>query len=524
MASGWDVIVVGAGSAGSVLAGRLSEDPQRRVLLLEAGPPDERLEIRIPAAFYKLFRTPWDWDLWTEAQAALAGRRLYWPRGRTLGGSSSINAQMWLWGHRLDYDGWGVECPGWSWEEVRPWFQHSEDSRAVPGSGRGHGGPIPVEPLRDPHPATRAFLEAARAAGHPETVDHNDGRSTGAGFTQVTQHRGRRVSAADAYLVPARRRRNLTVRTGVRVRRLLLRDGRVTGVEVSSRAGHEELPAAQVVLAAGAVGSPHLLLLSGIGPTDEVAAAAVEPRHDLPGVGRHLEDHLAVATVVPSRRRDSLHAAESAANLARWFLFRRGPLTSNLAEACLFLASRADLPAPDLELFFLPGPLVRHGLEEPEEHAYSIAAVLLTPQSRGTVRLASADPERPPRIDPAYLTASGGAERAALRFGVRRARELFATPPLAELVDLDRMLERWRDADSDLDAFVAEQAETLYHPVGTCRMGTDEEAVVDPCFRVHGLEGLRVVDASVMPRIPRGHTHASTVMLAERAAHWMRSE
>lgn len=510
-----DYIVVGAGAAGCVLAARLSEDPGARVLLVEAGPGDRSPGVQVPAAFAQLFGTRRDWDLRTTPQAALAGRSLRWPRGRMIGGSTSMNAQMYVRGQRADFDAWAEEgAEGWAWEDVEPFFGRVEGSSSAVSPALASGGPQVVEDLRSPSPLTAAFLRAAGevgiAAGDP---NHADAR--GASATPVTQRRGRRWSAADAYLHPVRRRRNLTVLTGATVRRVLVEEGRAVGVEVQRGRTVERLRARrEVVLAAGAIGSPHLLLASGIGPSDHLAEVGVPVVADLPAVGGHLADHLMAITVMTTPVPVSLATATRPRHLGEWLLRRRGPLTSNVAEALALVDPGRTGGPPDVELVFAPVPYLDHGATPPPGHGFSVGAVLLQPRSMGTVRLADADPTRPPLIDPAYLTDPDGADLARLGAAVRLARAVIDAPAFAPYSPAPL-----RAAGEDVAAFVREQAETIYHPVGTCRMGRDaSDSVVDSQLRVRGLDGLRVADASVMPRIVRGHTAAATMMVAERAA------
>jgi choline dehydrogenase len=512
----YDVVIVGAGSAGCVLAGRLTEDPRIRVLVLEAGPTDRKMEIRIPAAFTNLFKTPYDWDYSTVAQDGLDRRELYWPRGRTLGGSSSINSQMYVRGRPADFDAWAL--PGWSWEEVRPLFDRMENDE------RGHlglGGPVHVARLRDTNPATHAFVQAAVEVGLEFVEDVNDPVREGVGYTPVTQRNGRRWSAADAYLHPATRRPNLTVLTGAHARRVLFEGASAVGVEyLKNGAVHVARATSEVILSGGAVNSPQLLMLSGIGPADHLRALGIEVVHDLPGVGRNLQDHIAVAVIVSSKQPVSLVAAESPSNLARFLLFRKGMLTSNVGEACAMVRTRPSLPGPDLELIFAPVPFVDHGLVKQQRHGLTIGAVALQPGSRGTIALRSADPLDKPVISPNYV--SDPEDLRVLSEGVKLARRIFQATALrpfaAEAIEPDLDLQ----TDADLQEFLRQQCETLYHPVGTCAMGTGREAVVDPELRVRGLQGLRVVDASVLPIITRGHTNAPTMMIGERAADLIR--
>lgn len=514
-----DFVIVGAGSAGCVLAARLSEDPTCRVLLLEAGGPDRGMNVRVPAAFTKLFKTPADWSYSTTPQPALAGRELYWPRGKMLGGSSSMNAQMYVRGNAADFDLWeDLGNPGWSFAGVLPYFLRAEGySRPIPGL-TGAAGPLRVEELRDPNPTTAAFLDAAAQSGIARLDDVNGELQEGAAYTRVNQRRGRRWSAADAYLRPAQRRKNLTVITGVQATRVLLEGRRATGVEYVRSGSVERALSGELILSAGAVASPHLLLRSGIGPARDLRALGVDVVHDLPGVGQNLQDHLSVAVISRCTEPITLLAAESIGNLLRYLVLGRGMLTSNVGEACAFVKSRPELGAPDLELIFAPAPFVSHGLVPQHEHGMTIGVVLQQPKSRGSVQLRSSDPLVPPRIIPEYLSDAGGEDLRTMIRGVELAQRILRAPALARYAG--EPIEP--GAGIGLERFVREKAETLYHPVGTCRMGTDSLAVVDPALRVRGVEGLRVVDASVMPVIIRGHTHGPTVMIAERAADLVR--
>jgi choline dehydrogenase len=520
-----DYVIAGAGSAGCVLAGRLTEDSRTRVLLLEAGPADRKQEIRIPAAFSKLFRTDYDWNYSTLPQPALDGRSLYWPRGRTLGGCSSINAHMYLRGRPQDYDGWAAGGNrGWAFQDVLPVFVKME--RYERGSSRlhGYGGPLNVSDLRDPNPTSLAFLRACREIGIRQIVDPNGEEGEGASLTPVTQKRGRRWSAADAYLRPAVTRPNLTVVTGAQVARLVFENSRAVGVEyVKDGRMLVARAAREVVVSCGAVNSPHLLMISGVGPAEQLREHGVSVVRDLPGVGANLQDHLAVAVIVTVTQPVTLVAAESIGNLLRYLLFRRGMLTSNVGEGCAFLRTQEHLGAPDLELVFAPVPFVDHGLVKQTRHGMTIGVVCLQPKSAGSIALASKDPFAPPAIQPSYLTDPEGEDLRVLLHGVKLARRIFRTEALSaytgEALEPGPGVER----DEDIVGFIRSQAETLYHPVGTCRMGDDARAVVDAELRVHGVEGLRVVDASVMPAIPRGHTNGPTIMIAEKAAELMRA-
>ncbi|KQS69186.1 GMC family oxidoreductase [Modestobacter sp. Leaf380] len=518
----FDVVVVGAGSAGCALAGRLSEDPSLQVLLLEAGGSDDVLEVQVPAALYKTFRTRRDWNYSTEPQPAAAGRSVFWPRGKLLGGSSSINAMIYVRGAAADYDEWAqlTGDPRWSYDEVLPVFRRMEDNARGADAFHGVGGPLRVEDPRSPHPWSRAVVESAVAAGYPRNTDFNGAAQEGAGLYQLTQKRGRRWSTADAYLRPALGRPNLTVRTGAQATRVVLEgadgDLRATGVEYRSGGSVHQVHAEEVVLSGGAINSPQLLMLSGIGPAEHLRAVGVEVRHDLPGVGQGLQDHPLVPTIWHVRSGKSLFRGESPAGYAQWFAARRGPLTSNLAEAGLFTRSQDGLAEPDLQYHFLPVKYWQQALVDPDVDAFTACAVLVRVASRGSVTLRSADPTWAPAIDAGYLTEDSDLE--ALVTGVEKAREIAAVGPLARV-----LADEWSPGGTvstraALRQRVRETLESLYHPVGSARMGTDEDAVVDPELRVRGVAGLRVVDASVMPTLVRGNTNAPTIMVAERGA------
>jgi choline dehydrogenase len=507
-----DVVIVGAGTAGCVLASRLTEDPELSVLLIEAGRRSRKVEIKVPAAFSKLFRSELDWGDSTVPQRALDGREIVFPRGRAVGGSAAINAMMVLRGHPADYDAWAAGgCTGWSWADVEPAFARSAQ------------GPFPLAELPDRHVLTEAFVHAAQGAGIPLAADLNGNENAGAGFVPVSQRRGRRFSVVDGYLRPALRRPNLTVVTAALVTRVLVDQGRAVGVvyrmdggdETSEDEAHAER---EVVLCAGAIGSPHLLQLSGIGPRDVLESAGVDLAHELAGVGRGLVDHLANGIFALTRGAATLASAESLRNLASWFLRGRGPLTSNVGEGVALVRTRSELASPDLELLFAPVLFEEEGLKQPTEDGLTLGVVLLDPRSSGEVTVRSADPRDPPGIDPRYLTDLEGEDVRRLVHGLRLARRVLAQEPLAGFVSEELLPGAAAQSDDDLVAHIRTYSQTLYHPAGTCRMGSDERAVVDPALRVRGIEGLRVVDASVIPRLPSGHTNWPVVMIAERAA------
>ena len=520
MAAGsYHYVIVGAGPAGCVLANRLSADPGCRVALLEAGGPNRAREIRIPVAFTKLLQTGYDWNYHTTGQPELSDRELYWPRGKTLGGSSSIHGQAWTRGHRVDYDGWAESCPGWSYQEVLPYFRRAEHRVGSNAGGvYGTSGPQFISELRDPNPTTLAFLAACAELGMRRLGELNEPDNTGFSLTPVSQRRGLRHSAADAYLRPVRRRPNLTVVTGAYVHRIVFDGSRATGVDYRDASGVTQrlTVSGEVILSGGAINSPQLLMLSGIGDPEQLRAVGVEPRHELVGVGANLQDHLACAVIVHCPKPVTLFAAESRAQLVRFLLARRGMLTSSINEAIAYVRSDPALAAPDFELIWLPVPVLGEGLIPPTGHGVTLAALFLQPDSRGHIGLASADPSEPPIIDPGYLTAES--DLRSLVAGMRIAEPLCDTAALRPYIGAPMAPWPGKVDDATLTRYVREHAQSAYHPVGTCRMGSDDAAVVDSELRVRGLDGLRVVDASIMPRLIRGHTHAPTVMIAERAA------
>ncbi|MFI5719122.1 GMC family oxidoreductase [Nocardia sp. NPDC051750] len=519
-----DYVIVGSGSAGALLASRLSADPGRSVILLEAGPADKDKFIRIPAGFSKLFRSPYDWDYLTEPQPALDNRQIYWPRGKTFGGSSSLNAQMWVRGFRADYEEWAaVAGPDWGFDKAVEQFRAIEDVESPAGADHGIGGPLHISHQRSPRPSTAAYLRAVAELGYPvEAANLPEPQ----GFTQtmVTQYRGRRWSTADAYLRPAMKRRNLTVHAEATATRVLFDGDRAVGVEYSRAGRLEQVKATgEVILCGGAINSPQLLMLSGIGDRAELERHGIEVRHHAPEVGANLQDHL-VAGLGYSVAADSLFAAEKPAQLANYLLRHRGMLTSNVGEAYGFVRSAPELEYPDLELVYAPAPFYNEGLIDPTAHGVILATVLLRPHSRGTITLASKDPLAKAVIDPKYLSDPDGADRAAVMAGLRYCAEIAGTEAMKDVlgplcyppdVPGDGLSEQTRA--SALDGY----SHTLYHPAGTCRMGSDDRSVVDPKLRVRGVQGLRVADASIMPVLVRGHTHAPSVFIGARAADFL---
>lgn len=522
----FDYLIVGGGSAGSVLASRLSEDPAVSVALLEAGPADRSVLIHCPAGLGVMARTGQaNWCFETTPQPGLNGRRGYQPRGKVLGGSSSINAMIYIRGHRSDYDAWAADGnPGWDWDSVLPWFRLAEDNARGADAWHGQGGPLHVMDLCDPNPLSQRFVEAGHQAGWPVNPDFNGAEFEGVGMYQVTHKNGERFSAAKGYLHPHLGRPNLQVFTEAQVERLMLEGRQVRGVQLRHRGQRLTLRARhEVALCAGAFQSPQLLMLSGVGDPAELQRHGIAVHHALPGVGRNLHDHPDVVMVLKTpQARESFGLSlgggwDIARAIGQWRRERRGLLTSNFAEAGGFFRSRPDEAVPDLQWHFVVGQLVNHGRSAVWGHGYSVHVCLLRPQSRGRVTLASADPLAAPVIDPAFLAEADDLDR--LVSGVQQTRRLLAQPAMAALGGQERgPLAQDPQAIAE---FIRNHADTIYHPVGSCRMGTDPLAVVDAQLKVHGLSGLRVVDASVMPRIVSGNTNAPVIMMAERAAAWM---
>lgn len=525
-----DYVVVGGGSAGCVLAARLSEDPAVQVALLEAGPPDTSVLIHCPAGLALLAKNGHaNWAFQTEPQPGLGGRRGYQPRGKVLGGSSSVNAMIYARGHAADYDAWAAAGnPGWSWSEVLPYFRKAEHNERGADAFHGTGGPLNVMDLRSPNRFGRVFVEAGKQAGHPENRDFNGASQEGVGFYQVTHKNGERYSAAKAYLVPHRDRPNLHVITGAHATRVLLEGRRAVGVAYRQGGADRELRARrEVLLSAGALLSPQLLMLSGIGPAQHLQAHGIPVRHDLPGVGANLHDHVDVVMVVDAPKLTDLFglslrgALNVLQGIAEWRRERKGLLTTNFAEAGGFIRSAPEEPIPDLQLHFVIGKLVDHGRKTVFGHGYSCHVCLLRPRSRGSVTLHSADPLAAPRIDPGFLGDADDVRR--LVRGFRAMRRILQQPALAALGGRELATSANARSDEEIEAFVRSHADTIYHPVGTCRMGRDAMAVVDPQLRVHGIEGLRVVDASVMPGIVGGNTNAPVIMIGEKAADMIKA-
>ena len=511
---------MGAGSAGCVLANRLSANTGVKVLLIEAGPPDSRREVSIPAAWVSLFKSELDWHYETAPEQQLDGRTIYWPRGKTLGGSSSTNAQIYLRGARVDFDEWEAGgATGWGYDDVLPYFKRAENNERGANEFHGTGGPLCVSDVRDPNPLSEAFLRSAISSGISGNPDFNANDLEGVGYCQFTQKDGRRCSTSTAYLTPARNRPNLDVWTDTHVTGIILDRRQATGVTCRRSGIPLKVEAArEIIISGGAVNSPVLLMQSGIGPAQLLRDNEIELVCPLEGVGQNLQDHPIVPVRFLANRPVSLLKAKSLNNVARYLLRRRGMLCGSGVDVLAHVRTREDLPAADLQLLLMAVLWLDQGLGKPTQHGFTVGAAALKPRSRGVIKLRSKDPSAPPVIQPNYCSDDAGEDIRVLIEGIRRARQIVATAEFSSLAGAEITPGADVKSNDDFAAYVRQNAQTYFHPVGTCKMGIDEMAVVDPQLRVRGVERLRVVDASVMPAIPRANTNAATIMIAEKAA------
>lgn len=530
----FDFIVVGAGSAGCAIASRLSENANHSVLLIEAGKKDGSIKIDMPAMISKVVPpNDLNWNYWTEPQANLSGRKLFWPRGKVLGGSSAINGMLYVRGNARDYDEWAqLGCYGWSYDDVLPYFKKSEGSDRKPDDFHNDTGPLLTTQHTSEHPLNKAFLNAASEMDLPYSDDFNGAEQEGVGWYDQTIRGGRRQTAAQAYLRMAEKRPNLTIITGAQVRRIKLKGKRATGVSVSRKGKTETWSAAkEVILSGGAINSPQLLQLSGIGDPDDIMSVGLPLMHELGGVGKNMQDHLDVTMYahlkdpISYMRYKAPHRA--IVELSKWFLRRPGVMSDCVTPVGAFLKTDPALERPDIQFHIILAMASQpHGFADPTEHGFGIHMCQLRPHSRGTIGLASDNPLAPAKINPNYLAAPEDVR--VMREGVKLVRTLMQQPALAAYIEKEAT--PWQEIDADDDAAIEQviraHAETIYHPVGTCAMGPRENSnsVVDPELKVIGISGLRVADASVMPRLIGGNTNAPTIMIAEKCADLIRNE
>ena len=523
MSDAFDYLIIGAGSAGCVLAARLSEDPSVQVALLEAGPPDTSPLIHCPSGIALLARTGGaNWRFDTVPQPGLNGRCGYQPRGKVLGGSSSVNAMVYVRGHPGDYDAWAADGnPGWAYADVLPYFRRAEHSESRNDAYHGQSGPLWTHTGNTPNPLYEAFIEAMQQAGYPLTDDMNGYQQEGAGKMDMTTHNGRRWSAAQAYLRTAEKRANVTIETGALTSRVLFEGKRAVGVEFKQNGQVKRYRAErEVILSGGAINSPQLLMLSGVGPADHLREVGVPVHHDLPGVGQNLQEHLEMYVQQQCKQPITLYTYTKPAPMVaagiKWFLTHKGICATSHLEAGGFIRSEAGIEHPNLQFHFLPSTVNDHGRKNGTSHAYQVHIGNMRQEARGWIKLKSDQPTDHPRIQPFYLQSER--DRREFRDAVRLTREIFAQKAFDPYRGPEIQPGAHAQSDEEIDAFVRARADSAYHPSCSCKMGTDAMAVVDPQARVHGLDALRVVDASIMPSVVSGNLNAPTIMMGEKCS------
>jgi choline dehydrogenase len=518
----YDYVIIGAGSAGCALAARLAEDASSNILVIEAGPPDSHQAIHVPVAFPQLFKTPFDWDYTSVPQSGLAGNTVYIPRGKVYGGSSSINAMIYMRGHPNSYNAWAEENSGWSYAELLPYFIRGEDNSRGKSADHGVGGPLSVIDQRDPNPLSKAMVAAAGERGYPLNDDFNSGSQEGFGLYQVTQKGGMRASAAGAYLHPALERSNVTIQGEALVHNLIMENGRCTGVRFESGDEiHEVHASEEVILSAGAIGSPQILMLSGIGDKTDLEGHGIAVVRDLPGVGQNYQDHAMVPVAYECTQPVTLAGAESPEQ-AELLKQGMGLLTSNIGEAGGFLKLDPQADAPELQFHFAPNYFIADGAGNPAGHGFTLMPGIVGTKSVGSIKLTSSDPHAKPAIDPGILNDDHDLE--VMVEGLKIARSVLNAPAFDEYRGAEYMPGESVRTDDEIRDFIRNNTQTIYHPVGTCKMGTGERSVVDSRLRVHGVKGLRVADASIMPQIINGNTNAVCMVIGEKCADLIRED